>query len=206
MKVKICGITNLPDALFCESAGADVLGFIFYKQSKRYIQPAAAEKIIKQLSIFTIKTGVFVNERIDKVNETANKLRLNCVQLHGDEDQKYIDQICVPVIKSFRIPTDYDFFHMRKFRNITPLLDSYQEGVFGGTGKTFDWCLIPDDLRENVILAGGISVVNIEFVIKQVNPLAVDLSSSLEKEPGIKDKSKVTLFFNKLNEIRSHKW
>lgn len=206
MKVKVCGITNLSDALFCESAGADVLGFIFYKKSKRYVKPKSAEKIMKQLSPFTVRAGVFVNEDPVFVNDTAYNLRLNCVQLHGDEDQKYIDQISVPVIKSFRIFPGYDFFTLRKFKNITPLLDSYKEGVFGGTGEPFDWCDIPPDLKENVILAGGISAENIETIHTKIKPFAIDLASSLESEPGIKDKAKVRIFFNKLNEIRSSKW
>lgn len=206
MKVKICGITNLPDALFCESAGADVLGFIFYKNSKRFIKPTTAAKIMKELTPFSVKVGVFVNEDYERVNELANKLRLNCVQLHGEEDQDYIDKISVPVVKSFRIYPGYEFFKLRQFKNITPLLDNYKEGVFGGTGSQFDWCEIPNDLRENVILAGGVSAENIETIIKEIKPYAVDLASSLESEPGIKDKSKVCVFFNKLNEIRSSKW
>lgn len=203
MKVKICGITNLSDALFCESSGADALGFIFYKKSKRFIKPAAAEKIIKQLSPFTIKVGVFVDEDYNRVNDISDKLRLNCVQLHGNENQEYIDEISLPVFKTFRISPEYDFFQMRKYKNITPLLDTFREGVFGGTGTAFDWCQIPDDLKENVILAGGVSADNIEFICRQIKPMAVDLSSSVEAEPGIKDKAKVKIFFNKLNEIRS---
>jgi len=206
MKVKICGITSLSDALFCETAGADALGFIFYKKSKRFIKPSAADKIIRQLSPFTIKVGVFVNEDPGRVNETADKLRLNCIQLHGDEDQEYINKISIPVIKSFRISSGYDFFNMRKFKNITPLLDTYVEGVFGGTGSTFDWCRIPDDLKENVILAGGVSADNIQVIMNEIKPYAVDLSSSVESEPGIKDIAKVKIFFNKLNETRSSKW
>ncbi|HSR18287.1 MAG TPA: hypothetical protein VLM39_09390, partial [Ignavibacteriaceae bacterium] len=97
MKVKICGITNIDDALLCEKLGADALGFIFYKQSRRNIQPEAAKKIIVKLSPFTLKIGVFVNESAEFINNTASKIKLNAVQLHGEETPEFISEIELPV-------------------------------------------------------------------------------------------------------------
>ncbi len=203
MKVKICGITNIEDALLCESHGADALGFIFYRESKRYISPQSASEIISRLSPFTLKVGVFVNESIEIVNNITEKIKLNAVQLHGDESAEHAEELFAPVIKSFRINNGFDFTVLNEFKNVSYLLDTYSKAGYGGTGKIFNWDLIPEHLRTRVILAGGINLDNIEFIYKKINPAAVDLSSSLEVKPGIKDGEKVKIFFNKLSNIRS---
>ncbi len=206
MKVKICGITNLEDAMLCESQGADAIGFIFYDKSKRFISPEKAKEIIKHLSPFTLKVGVFVNETSANIEETARKIKLNAVQLHGDETQKEIDAINLPVIKAVRIKSEDDYSKLAELNNCSILLDAFSEKEYGGTGKTIDWNLIPEDKRSKIILAGGISADNIEFVFNNIKPAAVDLSSSLELTPGKKDETKIRLFFNKLNKLRSQKW
>ncbi len=204
MKVKVCGITNIEDALMCESFGAEALGFIFYKNSKRYISPESALKIIDSLSPFTMKVGVFVNELPDEVNKIAKEIKLNAVQLHGDETPDDSTKINYPVIKSFRIFNGFDFSILKKFANAFYLLDSHSELEFGGTGNKFDWNLIPSELKNKIILAGGISSDNIEELYKKINPAAVDLSSSLENKPGKKDKDKVKRFFEKLNSLKAN--
>ncbi len=203
MKVKICGITNLEDALLCESLGADALGFIFYKGSKRFVEPEAAGKIISELSPFTLKVGVFVNSSSEEINKTAKEIRLNAVQLHGKESPEIISKINLPVIKSFRVKNGFDFSILKRFENISFLFDTYSEKEYGGTGKTFNWELIPDDLRGKIILSGGISISNIEEIYRNIKPAAVDLSSSLESEPGKKDGEKIKEFFKKINYLRS---
>lgn len=202
MKIKVCGITNLEDALLCESNGADLLGFIFYERSKRFINFADAKKIIKKISLFTLKVGVFVNETADYINSAVNQLKLSAVQLHGDESEELAEKIDAPVIKSFRINEEFNFNKIGNYKNITPLLDTFSNSEYGGTGRSFNWENIPNELRPKIILAGGISIKNIEEVYFKIKPLAVDLSSSLEIEPGKKDESKVKEFFQKVNQLR----
>ena len=203
LKVKICGITNTEDALLCESLGASALGFILYKESKRYIEPDTAAKIISKLSPFSLKVGVFVNSSFEEINSIAKQIKLNSVQLHGEESPDIVSKINFPVIKSFRINNGFDFSKLKEFKNVSYLFDTYSEKEYGGTGKTFNWELIPDELRSKVILSGGISIGNIEVVYKTIKPAAVDLSSSLESKPGKKDSEKVNEFFKKINNLRS---
>ncbi len=203
MKVKICGITNTDDALFCEKIGANALGFVFYEKSKRFISPDEAAKIISKLSPFTTKVGVFVNNSTQEVNKVAGKIKLNAVQLHGDETPEGVSEIDFPVIKSFRINELFDFQTLNFYKNVSFLLDSYSKNEYGGTGNKFNWHLIPNDLNGNFILAGGISIENIEEIFNKVKPKAIDVSSSLEKSEGVKDYKKVKDFFNKTNSLRS---
>ncbi len=202
MKVKVCGITNLNDALLCQSLGADALGFIFYPKSKRFISPEDALKIINNLSPFVMKVGVFVNELPEIINGIAAKLKLNAVQLHGDETPETASKINYSVIKSFRITEEFDFGMLNEYKNVYPLLDAYSGKQYGGTGNQFNWDIIPESLKNKIILAGGVSFDNIEEIVKDIKPAAVDLSSSLENEPGKKDKEKVTEFFKKFNKLR----
>jgi len=202
MKVKICGITNLDDALICEKEGADAIGFIFYRQSKRYILPKDAAEITEKLSPFTAKVGVFVNEEVSVITEIVEKTNINIVQLHGDENEYYCMQIKLPVIKGFRIREGFDFDRITKYNNVNYLLDSFAEKNYGGTGSSFNWELIPMNLKNKIILSGGISEKNIEYIFKNISPSAVDLSSSLESKPGKKDERKIKSFFRKFNSLR----
>ncbi len=204
MKVKICGITNVEDAILCESLGADALGFIFYKNSKRYIDPNQAADIISQLSPFTMNVGVFVNENIDIINRITSETKINIAQIHNDSKILNEKHISVPIIKAFRVNEEFDFKILRNFINNYILLDSYSQNELGGTGNTFNWGKIPKDIIHKIILAGGISAANIEYIVKEIKPAAVDLSSSLEKFPGKKDPEKVREFFKLFNQHRSN--
>jgi phosphoribosylanthranilate isomerase len=203
MKIKICGITNIEDALAAESFGAHAVGFIFYKKSKRYIKPEKAVYIIKHLSPLTIKVGVFVNETFENINKISILTGINVVQLHGNENPNIIKSISLPVIKTFRVDDNFDYSRLNQYREYSILLDAYSENDFGGTGYKFNWEKIPFEIKNKIILAGGISSENIEFIYKNINPAAVDLSSSLEITPGKKDKKRMGKFFNKVNLIRS---
>lgn len=203
-RVKVCGITLMEDALLCEALGADALGFIFYKKSKRYITPEKASSIINSLSPFTMKVGVFVNEPPEMINEIAFNLKLNAVQLHGDETPADAEKIFLPVIKSFRISGSFDFTVLNNYKNVFYLLDAFKHDEYGGTGSSFNWESIPEILRNKIILAGGVSEDNLEIIFKNIKPAAIDLSSSLEIEPGKKDKEKVKRFFNKLNSLKEN--
>lgn len=202
MKVKICGITNTEDALLCENEGADALGFIFYKQSKRYISPGDASEIVKRLSPFTAKVGVFVNEEAEIINEIINKTGLSVVQLHGDQGMDLISKIDCPVIKVFNVSDDFDFDRLKLFTGLPILLDTFSKDAYGGTGIQFNHSLIPESIRNKIILAGGISEDNLEDILSKFIPAAIDVSSSLDISPGKKSSAKVKSFFKKLNQLR----
>jgi phosphoribosylanthranilate isomerase len=202
MRVKICGITNLNDALLCSQLGADALGFIFYEKSERNITYSKAEEIIKQLPPFIVKVGVFVDKKADEINAISQKVGLNAVQLYGEVAQSFIDDINFPVIKCFRVKNGFDFSVLNNYYNCSFLLDSFSEKVLGGTGKSFEWNCIPDEFRDKIVLAGGISSDNIEHIFKEIKPAAVDLSSSVELFPGKKDAYKLKKFFNMINKLR----
>ncbi len=202
MKVKICGITNIEDALLCCELGAAALGFIFYEKSKRYVEAAEAKKIISQLPPFVSTVGVFVNESPEKINEIIESTGITYAQLHGDESEEVIAQINIPVIKSFRITNDFNFDSILETKANFVLLDTFDDNEYGGTGKTFDWSIIPDKIKNKIILAGGVSADNIEKIYKEIHPAAVDLSSSVEVAPGKKSRSKLIEFFEVVKNLK----
>jgi phosphoribosylanthranilate isomerase len=202
MRVKICGITNLEDALLCQKLGADALGFVFHRKSPRYIRAAEAAEITGKLSVFLTRVGVFVNTNPDIIDEISEQAGLTAVQLHGEESPEMVEKINKPVIKSFRVKPGFDFSQLARYKKQTILLDAYSDHIYGGTGSVFDWQLIPDQLRAQIILAGGISTDNIERIYNEINPAAVDLSSSLESSVGKKDAEKVKLFFSKIHHLK----
>ena len=203
MKIKICGITNIKDAEYSYQLGADALGFIFYKKSKRYIEPQIAQEIIAQLPPFLTKVGVFVNEDPQVVNQLGKELKLNLIQLHGDESKDYINKIDYPVIKAFRVDDNFNFVQLENYENCYFLLDAYNQKEYGGTGEQFDWTRIPGSIKTKIILAGGVSEENIELIYRTIKPYAIDLSSSVEIQPGIKDHTKLEKLFKKFNDLRN---
>ena len=202
MLVKICGTTNLKDALLSVELGADALGFIFYDKSKRFIHYDKAKAIIEHLPQSVLKVGVFVNSTVEEVNSAAERIGLTMFQLHGDETPLHARQIEKPVIKSFRVDNKFNFALLHEYENCTFLLDNFSKKEIGGTGKSFDWSLIPNELKNKIILAGGVSSKNIEEIFINIKPYAVDLVSSVEKFPGKKDEEKLKDFFNIVNKLR----
>lgn len=202
MKVKICGITNLDDAKLSYELGADAIGFIFYEKSKRYIELEKAKEIIRQIPAFVLKVGVFVNESTDKINNIAKDVKLNLIQLHGNESPEIISDIDLPVIKVFRVSENFDYSIIMQYNNCSFLLDTYNKNEFGGTGQQFNWKNIPSEIKSEIILAGGISEKNIDLMYEEIKPYAVDISSSIENEPGKKDHKKLRQLFKKINKIR----
>ncbi len=202
MRIKICGITNQEDAQLCSRLGADALGFVFYDKSERNIDPVSAENIIAGLSPFIMKIGVFVDKSPEEINFISKQAGLNAVQVYENASQYFIDKIVPPVIKCFRIKKEFDFSLIDKYKNCSFLLDTYVHNIHGGTGETFEWNKIPDLVRPNIILAGGISEKNIEYVFKEIKPAGVDLSSSIELFPGKKSEEKLKRFFGLFNNLR----
>ena len=195
-RLKVCGITNLEDALVSVESGADALGFVFYAGSKRYIDPVRAGEIISQLPPFIIKVGVFVNESISDLLEAQRVAGFDTFQLHGDETAEYCSNLGRPYIKAFRVKSEIDKNYINSFNTRSVLFDTYSDKDFGGTGKIFDW-----EIMENaglsdkfVILSGGLEVSNVGRAIKKVRPYAVDVSSGVEKSPGLKDHNKLKAF------------
>ncbi|MEX0780654.1 MAG: phosphoribosylanthranilate isomerase [Balneolales bacterium] len=206
-RVKICGITTLEDGRFASGALADFLGFIFWPGSPRFITAEAAAEIIGWTEGPEC-VGVFVDQPLEEVNRMAEETGVDLVQLHGDESVEYCRQVTKPVIKSFRVKpamTEVDIANMINpyLNHIAYILfDSFDKDVQGGSGKTFDWTQI-EKLKEQVpvILAGGLNAQNIAHAIETVKPFAVDVSSGVELEPGIKDFEKMTAFFEQINNI-----
>jgi phosphoribosylanthranilate isomerase len=204
MKIKICGIKCLEDALLAANLGADAIGFILYKKSKRYITPMETKEIIKCLPPFITKVGVFVNEEVGFINQVVEETGLTSAQLHGDELPDLVDSINVPVIKAFRIGDNFDFSNLQLYKNCYYLLDTFDPNNFGGTGKKFNWDRIPQNLISKIILAGGITLDDLQIIKDEISPYAVDVSSSVEIEPGKKDEAKMRSLFEKLKEIRGN--
>ncbi len=198
MRVKICGITRLEDALCAIEAGADALGFVFYEPSPRYISAEQAASIIAQLPPFVTSVGLFVNTPIAQVKSLALQIGLDLIQFHGDETAAACDGVGLPYIRALRMQPGQAIAQIaesyQKARAI--LLDAWVPGIPGGTGETFDWAAIPP-LTKPLILAGGLTVDNVAQAVLQVRPYAVDVSGGVELRSGVKDQSKLKLFIQR---------
>ncbi len=205
-KIKICGITNLEDGRFASGLFVDYLGFIFYEKSPRFIDPAKAGAIINWLE-GPEKVGVFVNQPLDEVNSTARQTGLDFVQLHGNESPEYCELIEKPVIKVIHISQDSNPEDLKteidKYEDVAEffLFDTKKEGKWGGTGETFDWNLLRDLTDKPFLLSGGLNVTNVSDAIDQVQPYAVDISSGIEEEPGLKDLQKMEEFVREVRPV-----
>ena len=190
VRVKICGITNVKDARLAARLGADALGFNFYKESPRYIQPERASAIIAALPPFVAAVGIFVNEEPERINEIAGLCRLDAAQLSGDESPAQADRVRgVRRIKGIQVREERDIARCRRYRVDAYLLDAYVEGLHGGTGETFNWELAREAHEFGpVILAGGLTPENVDEAVRIARPYAVDTASGVEQRPGIKDR------------------
>jgi phosphoribosylanthranilate isomerase len=204
VKVKICGITNIQDAISAIEAGADALGFIFVPESKRYVDKDVVREITKHIPPFIVTVGVFVDEPIDKVKTIVEYCNIDIVQLHGNETPEYCHNLGYRIIKSFRVKKDEDYIQNISGYDVSGyLLDTYVEDVKGGTGKSFEWHLaIKAKKYGPVILAGGLTPENVDKAIDIVKPYGVDVSSGVEKIPGKKDKIKMKEFVQKVRELQ----
>jgi phosphoribosylanthranilate isomerase len=207
VRVKICGITHLADALLAAELGAHALGFIFYAKSPRSIRPAEARAIIRRLPPFVATVGVFVDEEAAAVREIAAAAGLDWLQLHGSESPDYCRSLGRRVIKGFRIRGPESLLALPDYRDAAQalLLDTYKPGLPGGTGETFDWDLARRAQQHGpIILAGGLTPDNVARAVAAARPAAVDVASGVEAAPGKKDHEKLRRFFQacrKLKEI-----
>jgi phosphoribosylanthranilate isomerase len=208
-KVKICGITNLEDAQLSVKFGADALGFNFYRKSPRYIEAEKVREIVEKLSKDVLKVGVFVNETVENIIEIAKIAKLDAIQLHGEETPEFATELKqktnLEIIKAFRVSPEFKHEDVLQYQVDAILLDAYNPKEHGGTGETFDWEIAKkvQEIFPKMYLAGGLNSKNITLAIENVNPLAVDVCSSVEKTKRKKDDYKIYEFIGK---VRHHKF
>jgi phosphoribosylanthranilate isomerase len=199
-RVKICGITNLEDALVSVELGADMLGFNFYEKSARYISPKTAGALVSEMPDNIEKVGVFVNKSVEEIFQLLNTVSLDTVQLHGDEPPEFIDALrgrtAVKLIKAIRVGQKFDPAVISDFRTDGILLDAFSKSGYGGTGETFAWDRAKNLGRSipRLYLAGGLHAGNVSKAVKSVRPYAVDVASGVESFPGKKDPAKLEAF------------
>lgn len=195
-RIKICGITRPEDALAAASSGADAIGLVFYADSPRAVTVQEAKDIAQVLPPFVTLVSLFVNAPAETISDVLSQVPVGLIQFHGDEDSRFCRGFGRPWIKALRV---------RESMNVAKeaaalsgatgvLLDAWQEGVPGGTGKTFDWALANEQLPLPMVLAGGLDEVNVGDAIGGLRPWAVDVSGGVESSPGIKDAEKIQRF------------
>lgn len=201
IRIKICGITNIKDALAAVEAGADALGFVFFERSPRNISPDQASAIISQLPPFVQIVGLFVNEQLTVVNSIADQCGLDVVQLHGEETPEFCAGVNRRVIKAFRVKDQSSLDQIRDYHVAACLLDAWSPAAHGGTGETFNWEIAASAAASRcIILAGGLTPDNVAGAIDRVQPYAVDVSSGVESAPGRKDSARVLRFIRAARE------
>ena len=202
-RVKICGITRADDALRAAQLGADAIGLVFYDKSPRAVDIDSARDILAVLPPFVSVVGLFVDPTPRHVAAVLHRVPLDILQFHGNEEPGECTAYNKPYIKAIRVKEGVNLHEQAKryasARGL--LLDTYVPGVPGGTGQAFNWSLIPKDLKKYVILAGGLTPKNVWQVISSVRPFAVDVSSGVEVEKGIKDPEKMAAFIRGVNNV-----
>ena len=195
-QVKICGVTNVADALVAAQAGADMIGLNFYEQSPRCLSLATAAEISRALSPFVLKVGVFVNAPEDFILRVMGECSLNLLQFHGAEDSDFCTQFGLMSVKALRVRDAESLAALANFNTDAFLLDAYSPSGLGGTGEQFDWKLAVGAKKfgKPIFLAGGLTPENVADAVKQVRPFAVDVASGVESSPGKKDHAKVKAF------------
>ena len=193
--VKICGLTDKADALHAIGCGADAVGLVFYAGSPRCVTAETARAICAALPPFVTRVGLFVNEEPQKIRETAAYCGLDVVQLHGDETPEQSNSTTLRTIKALRIKDATSLNNHADYRVSALLLDAWVPDAYGGTGECFNWDLAAAVAAQRpVILAGGLTPINVAAAVARVNPYAVDVSSGVEYAPGKKDYEKVAAF------------
>jgi phosphoribosylanthranilate isomerase len=204
VKIKICGITNLEDALNSVKSGCAALGFVFYKKSPRYISPGKAWRIIKKIPKNIFKVGVFVNSPKEEVERIAKLCGLDMLQFHGDESADFCSQFAgYKTIKAFRLKGVFSLKDIKEYRTFAYLFDTYNREKLGGTGKAFDWKRLNGlrKIKKPVFLAGGLTPKNVAAAVERVRPDWVDVSSSVEIRPGKKDHNKIKKFIEEVRKL-----
>jgi phosphoribosylanthranilate isomerase len=211
MMVKICGITRPQDAAAATRYGASAIGFIFWPNSPRFVDPYRARKIARLLPPFVSTVGVFVNQTAEYINGVASLVGLGAVQLHGEETPPDADRIHRPVVKAMALPAasasvgSFALSGLDAWPNaVTLLVDAYDSEKRGGTGQTVDWAMAARIASgRRTILAGGLTPDNVSEAIARVRPFGVDVSSGVESAPGIKDRAKIRALLERVHAVRT---
>jgi phosphoribosylanthranilate isomerase len=195
-RVKICGITRVEDALSAVEQGADAIGLVFYPPSPRYVSASQAAEIAQVLPAFVTVVGLFVDALSADIEAVLSKVPIDLIQFHGNETPEQCRRYEKPYIKAIRVKTDTNLIQYQSdFSDAKALLlDTYTDGVPGGTGQVFDWNVIPKHMTKQLVLAGGLDANNVKQAIKLVKPYAVDVSGGVESAKGIKDAAKIAAF------------
>jgi phosphoribosylanthranilate isomerase len=197
VRVKICGITNLEDAEAAIAFGADALGFVFYEGSPRCVSPEGVSTIVEKLPPYVVKVGVFVDENPEGIRTVMEQTGLTVAQFHGDEPPEACTADCT-MVKAIRVRNLRDLEPLKHYRVAAFLLDTYDPGAPGGTGRTFNWDIAVEAKRfGRIILAGGLTPDNVARAVEHVMPYAVDVSSGVEATKGKKDLRKLELFIGR---------
>jgi phosphoribosylanthranilate isomerase len=205
-RVKICGLTSPDDALLAADCGADAIGLVFYSKSARAVTAAQALDICRSLPAFVTTVGLFVNPEEEEVRTVLKHVHLDCLQFHGDESAAFCASFGIPYMKAIRVRPELDLLEeIAKYSTSSAiLLDSYDKNSAGGTGIAFDWRIARrcvQEARVKIVLAGGLTAINVAEAIRLVQPYAVDVSSGVESEPGRKSKEQMSSFFNEVYSV-----
>jgi phosphoribosylanthranilate isomerase len=194
-RIKICGLTREEDVDAAVAAGADAIGFVFHPPSPRFVTPQRAAELASRIPPFVAVVGLFVNATPETVLAACDCLPISILQFHGDEDAAFCQQFARPYLRAARVRPELDLVEFaRSFSDARGLLlDAFVEG-YGGGGHVFDWTLIPPDLPGFLVLSGGLTAANVGDAIRRVRPVAVDVSSGVEMDKGIKDHQKIAAF------------
>ena len=203
VRIKICGITRVEDAIAAAKAGADAIGLVFHAASPRAVDVAQASAIIKALPPFVSTVGLFVNATEQRIREVLARVPLDLLQFHGDEPDDFCQRFGRPYLKAVRVRPGDDLNELAaRWPGASGiLLDSYKPGVPGGTGETFDWNVIPDQRDWQLVLAGGLNAENVRQAIELTAPWAVDVSGGVEVAKGIKDLCKINAFIQEVRRV-----
>lgn len=196
VRIKICGITRIEDALTAALAGTDAIGLNFFAPSPRYVPPERAAAIARALPAFVNRVGLFVNAPADEVRAVLATVPLDTLQFHGDEKPAFCASFGLPYVKSVGMHDGVDLSaRAREYADAAALLlDQFDRTRWGGTGEQFDWRLVPDERTMPIILAGGLTIDNVADAVRTVRPYGVDVSGGVEASRGIKDAAKINAF------------
>ncbi len=201
-RVKICGFTEVKDAVAAAKLGVDAIGLVFYPPSPRHVSIHKAAEIVSSLPAFVTVVALFVDEQEAKIREVLSQVAIDCIQFHGDETAEDCNIYNNPYLKAIRMQPGLDVLAIAaQYQDAAGLLlDAYHPGIKGGGGSKFDWDLIPKQCALPVILAGGLQVENAKQAVDLVRPYALDVSSGVEVEKGVKDVAKMAAFIQAINE------
>ncbi|HBQ44895.1 MAG TPA: phosphoribosylanthranilate isomerase [Thiomicrospira sp.] len=208
-RVKICGITNIDDAMVAVKAGADAIGLVFFEKSTRNVSISQAKKIIESLPAFVTSTALFVNADKEFIEQVIAQTKVDLLQFHGDESVEFCTQFARPYIKAIRIKETTDVVSLvEKYRSAQAILfDTYVAGTPGGTGESFNWqwlnASFSQQLKLPIILAGGLNANNVAKAVKIVQPWAVDISGGVEFSAGIKSAKKIQNFITEIEKVNN---